>query len=98
MLHSHPALSRSEWQAVSIALNDAARCGCTPQDGKLARLYRLLTGNRAAQPLADRRLEAVRSFVCATRARRRPAEAFVPALRDEGFNDGQVQALALLSL
>lgn len=95
-----PSLSRSEWQAVSIAFNDAANCGCvaTREPGRLQKLYSALTGNVPPRPLADERLEAIRSFVCSTRRSRKPAEALVPVLRDQGFSPAQVDALALLSL
>ena len=100
MIASQPTLSRSEWQAVSIAFKDAATCGCasTREPGRLRRIYGALTGNRPARPLADQRLEAIRSFVCTTRRSRRPADALVPVLRDQGFSPAQVDALALLSL
>ncbi|PZU07500.1 hypothetical protein [Sphingomonas sp.] len=97
---SQPSLSRSEWQAVSIAFNDAAQCGCASarEPGPLRRLYGALTGNRPPRPLADQRLEAIRSFVCTTRRSRKPAEDLVPTLRGQGFSPAQVDALALLSL
>ncbi|MFD1952119.1 hypothetical protein ACFSGX_15200 [Sphingomonas arantia] len=94
-----PDLTRLEWQAVSVALNDASRCGCgtAGKPGVARRLYRALTGIEGPRPLADPRLEAVRSFVGATSRRRRIAEDHVPALHDLGFNDRQVDALARLS-
>jgi hypothetical protein len=94
-----PTLSQPEWQAVSIALSDASRHGCTAagRPGPLRRLYRAITGNEGPRPLADPRLEAVRTFVCETHRQRRAAERHVPALRAHGFNDRQVDALALLS-
>ncbi|MDO6413283.1 hypothetical protein Q4F19_02710 [Sphingomonas sp. BIUV-7] len=100
MIAAQPQLSRSEWQAVSIAFKDVAQCGCTSnrEPGKLRKFYGVLTGNRAPRPLADQRLEAIRSFVCSTRRSRKPAEALVPSLRDQGFSPAQVDALALLSL
>lgn len=97
--HTDLLLSKTEWQAVSVALVDASKCGCTAaaKSGPLGRLFRALTGISGQTPLADPRLEAVRSFVCETRRYRRPAEAHVPALLDHGFNRSQVEALALLS-
>lgn len=98
-----PTLSRAEWQAVSIALKDAADCGCAvaPDSGSLrarvARLYTALTGAETRTPLADARLEAIRRFVCETRRMRRPAERLVPDLVAQGFSRDQVAALALLS-
>jgi hypothetical protein len=100
MFASQPQLSRSEWQAVSIALKDAANCGCASSKapGPLGRIYRALTGNQPSRPLADARLEAIRSFVCTTRRSRKPAQDLAPVLRDQGFSPAQVDALALLSL
>jgi hypothetical protein len=100
---TEPQLSRTEWQAVSIGLQDAARYGCRvpPRPGSLlsglARLWRLLTGAEAPGRLADPRLEALRDFVCATRRRRRPADEVAPALLEQGFNGAQIKALALLA-
>lgn len=100
MLASQPNLSRSEWQAVSIAFNDAAQCGCVSsrEPGLLGRLYTRLTGNEGRKPLADPRLEALRSFVCSTRRTRKPAEGLAAELTAQGFSPAQVDALALLSL
>jgi hypothetical protein len=83
---------------VSVALADAQGGGCRLQarSGPIRRLYHVLTGNTPAGPLADPRLEAVRSFVCETRRYRRPARQHVPALLAHGFNSAQVDALALL--
>lgn len=92
-------LSNLEWQAVAVALNDASRCGCgqTGKPGIARRVMRALTGIEAPRPLADPRLEAVRTFVCETNRHRRIAADHVPALRRHGFNERQVDALALLS-
>lgn len=98
-----PKLSRIEWQAVSIGLQDATQCGCgdLPKPGSLrsglSRLTRMLTGIEGPRPFADPRLEAVRNFVCATQRHRRPADEFAPALLDQGFSRAQIDALALLS-
>ena len=94
-----PTLSQLEWQAVSGALAHASECGCgNPDNPRLAsRLLRALTGSEGPRPLADPRLEAVRTFVCETNRHRRIAKHHVPALLDDGFNDRQVDALALLS-
>ena len=96
---TEPTLSSLEWQAVSVALSDASRCGCgaTGKAGVAGRLFRALTGNKGPRPLADPKLEAVRDFVCETNRHRRIASDYVPALRAFGFNDRQVDALALLS-
>jgi hypothetical protein len=94
-----PTLSQLEWQAVSAALSDASKCGCggSGKPGPLRRLFGALTGNEEPGPLGDPRLEAVRSFVCETNRHRRIARHYVPALLGHGFNDRQVDALALLS-
>ena len=100
MIHQNfPDLSQAEWRAVSIALKDDGTGGCAggSGDGVMARLMRALTGNDRPRPLADPRLEAVRSFVCATRRARRPAERLAPTLAAQGFNDRQIEALALLA-
>ncbi len=95
-----PALSTAEWRAVRVAFNDAAdaRCGgITAEPGRLSRLFTMLTGIEPKRPLADPRLETLRSFVCETRATRREASALVPALSAQGFNRAQIRALALLA-
>src|SRR3546814_6213633 len=100
MTTEKPRLSRIEWQAVSIGLQDAAKCGCgeLPRPGSLrSRLSRMLTGIAAPRPLADPRLEAVRNFVCATQRHRRRADEYATALEQQGFNRAQIEALALLS-
>lgn len=99
-----PRLSRIEWQAVSIGLQDAARCGCgdVTKPGslrsRLSRLSRMLTGIEPPKPFADPRLEALRSFVCASQRHRRRADEYAPALEQQGFNRAQIEALALLSV
>lgn len=99
MSSDFPELSKAEWKAVSIAMNDAANCGCAARSepNRLSRLFTALTGIERPRPLADPRLETLRQFVCDTHRNRRPAEHFVPALMDQGFNTAQVQALALLA-
>lgn len=92
-----PQLSRAEWRAVAIALDEAARAPLAAGRGLLGRLYAWATGNEPLRPLADPRLEAVRAFVFETRRRHRPAEERIPALLEQGFNCRQVKALALLS-
>ncbi len=97
-----PRLSRTEWLAVSIGIQDALRCGCgDPPDAhsltsRLKRVSRALTGIEAPRPLADPRLEALRRFVCATR-RQGGANDYAPALLEHGFKPAQVEAIALLS-
>ena len=100
VLAGEPKLNRTDWQAVSIAFNDAADCGCGDagaKPGLLGRFYGALTGNEPRRPLADPRLEAIRRFVCETRRSRRRADAHVPGLVEQGFTRDQIDALAFLS-
>ena len=94
-----PELTENEWRAVSVALNDAAGHGYVAPDGSgpFSRLLAWFTGIEARRPLADPRLEALRAFVCTTRARRAAAVEFVPALAKHGYNDRQIAAIALLA-
>lgn len=101
---TEPRLSSLEWSAVSIALNDAARCGCAAtsrgRDASLpVRIAEMVFG-RSQHPnaLADPKLEAIRRFVCATSRRRAPASEFVAPLAEQGFNQAQIDAIALLSV
>jgi len=95
MASNEPELSPAEWRAVSIAINDAARFACVEkrEPGFFGRLYRALTGNTPPRPLADSRLEAIRSFVCAVRRHHRADPSILESL---GFNPRQVQALTML--
>jgi hypothetical protein len=99
-----PNLSTLEWSAVSIALQDAASCGCaaaTPDHAPKrlhTRALELVFGTRRPNRLADPRLEAIRQFVCTTRRQRKPAESLAPALSQHGFNQAQIDAIALLSI
>jgi hypothetical protein len=101
--HATPELSRLEWSAVSVALQDAAKCDCAAAEAAgrrsvIGRSLELLVGSRRPNPLADPRLEAIRRFVCTTRRRRRPAAELAPALADHGFTAAQIDAIALLSI
>lgn len=98
-----PSLSKLEWSAVAIALQDANSCGCGagdvgPSRGLVDRLASALFDLRRPTGLADPKLEAVRRFVCATSRNRRPASDLVPTLADHGFSPAQIDALALLSI
>ena len=103
MASSVAELSKTEWMAVAVALNDANAFGCSipPEAGslrdKLSGAARTLFGIEQRKQLADPRLETLRRFVCTTRARRRPADEFMPALLQHGFNPAQVDAIAQLS-
>jgi len=98
-----PKLGRIEWHAVSIGLQDVAKCGCgdIPKPGSLrsglTSLSRMMTGIEPPRPLADPRLEAVRKFVCVTQRLRRRADKYAPALEEQGFNRAQIETLALLA-
>ena len=93
-----PTLSRNEWHAVSIALNDAASAGCAAvSNSLLGRIYTALTGNEPRRPLADERLETIRRFVCATRRHSAAANDLVPELEAQGFSRAQLEAIALLA-
>ena len=94
-----PDLSRAEWRAVAIALNDAEHSACAVmrRPGRMSRLWTALTGNEPPRPLADPRLETLRGYVCAVRRQARRAEAYIPDLLSLGFNRAQLDAIALLS-
>lgn len=98
-----PKLSRAEWLAVSIGIQDAMKGGCwaPPAAGPLTsgfkRLTRVLTGIEPPRPLADPRLEALRRFVCSARRQRDDADDHARALLEHGFNPAQVEAITLLS-
>jgi hypothetical protein len=99
MARTTPDLSRAEWRAVAIALNDAERSPCAParRSGRMSRFWTALTGNEPPRPLADPRLETLRGYVCAVRRRARRAEAYVPDLFALGFNRAQLDAIAILA-
>ena len=94
-----PALSRAEWRAVAIALNDADHSAAVAphRPGFLSRLWTALTGNEPRRPLADPRLDTLRSYVFAVRRHPRRAANYVPILIALGFNHAQLHAIALLS-
>lgn len=98
-----PQLSRIEWQAVSVALRDAADCGCAipPRPGSLrdraTRTLRAIFGGSPRTALADPRLEALRRFVCTTRVSRGPAAEQAETLAAHGFSRAQIDAIALIS-
>ncbi len=95
-----PVLSRAEWQAVAVALNDAERLPCggvAVAEGPVARAYRWLTGVEAPRPLADPRLEAVRRFVCAVRSGSGRLREIAPELKGFGYTPAQIEALRLVA-
>ncbi len=96
---SHPDLSPAEWRAVAIALRDAAHEGAGSSSwwGTLRHVLLWLSGHRPANRLADPRLEAIRAFVSEARCRRRIEPHLLDRLALRGFNQRQIEALALLS-
>lgn len=99
---SEVLLSDIERQAVEIGIRDAD-CGCAVgTDGRslrarLARLARVVAGERGRRPLADAKLELVREFACRTRRQHRPAERLIPALVKLGYGTDQIGRLAALA-
>lgn len=97
-------LSRSEWQAVSKALEDVAHCGCAeePAPGSvragLSGLYAAVTGKPRSKPMLDERQATLRRFACESFRTGKPAFDHAPALATLGFNAAQIEALGLLSL
>lgn len=94
-------LTVTERTVVSIALQDAERCGCAAEQAigsttRFRRLVKLLFGSGRPTPLADPRLEAIRRFVCANR-RRDTTEDLATPLADHGLSESQIAALAHLS-
>jgi hypothetical protein len=92
-------LNRLEWQAVSIALNDAATCGCGSIT-KRASVTKFLQSIFQVKPitaLADPKLEAVRRFVCETKQRGPSVSMHEAALAAHGYNGRQIAMLALVS-
>lgn len=98
-----PALSRTEWLAVSIGLQDAVKHGCDGRssptwfEGRLQRLASLLCGIERPRPLADPRLETLRQFVCSVRSGHAIDNEHAPRLLEQGFNPAQLNAIALLA-
>lgn len=93
-------LSRSDWQAVTVALHDVERCGCAASDkpaGRLRRLFRALFGFEPPRPLADPRLEAVRRFVCAVRREGARAADYAAQLAGFGYSPAQIEALRVIA-
>ncbi len=101
---ARPNLSALEWQVVAAAFSDASgrACGSPRKPSRLALGFRHLleavTGLKAAQPLADPRLERLRFFLCFTRDNGRPSRRIWEELLELGFSEAQVEALALLAL
>ncbi len=93
------ALSALEWQVIGLAIREAGRFG----GGRIRaatrwrRFVGFVTGNDTLRPLADPRLETLRSFVCAARNGHRAAERFAGRLLEMGFTRDQVGAVRMLA-
>ncbi|WBO23414.1 hypothetical protein [Sphingomonas abietis] len=100
-IKAQPHLTTAEWQAVTVALRDAARFGCAaPQgkpEGRVSRLFRALTGIEQPRPLADPRLDAVRRFVCASRRNVARAREIASELMAMGYSRDQIEALRIVA-
>ena len=98
---SQPHLSTAEWQAITVALRDAERFACSaPKDsaeGRMMRLFRMLTGIEKPRPLADPRLDAVRRFVCASRRNVARAREIASELTAFGYSRDQIEALRIVA-
>lgn len=95
-------LSAIEHRAIQVGILDADRGWFVPgpEQGlrsKLARLSRVIAGQRGGQPLADARLELVREFAFWTRRQHRPAEQLIPALLKQGYGPDQIGTFAALA-
>lgn len=92
-------LSKLERQALEVGILDAD-CGCrvTNDDGRLVtrmtKLWRVIAGQRARQPLADPKLDLVREFACRTRREHRPAKQLIPALIRQGYAVDKIGSFA----
>ena len=101
---TRPNLTALEWQVVAAAFSDASghACGRERKPSRITSLVRrsleALTGLRASPPLADPRLEKLRFFLCFTRDNGRPSQRVWEELLELGFNEAQLEALALLAL
>lgn len=93
-----PPLSPLEWKVVSLAMREANEggCGATARRGWFGRMVGGATGLRPKLPLADPRLEALRSYVCQVRDRA-DASGLDQRLVELGFHPGQVSAVAMLA-
>lgn len=93
------AFSALEWKVVTIALREAAHWG----GGRVQAATRWrqvmgwFTGQESVRPLADPRLEALRSFVCAVRSGHRMAERCAARLVECGFDGDQISAVRTLA-
>ena len=93
------ALSALEWKVVSLAMREAANRGGgrVRAPTRWRRLLGWFTGQDAVRPLADPRLEALRSFVCAARSGHRMVERLAGRLIEFGFDRDQISAVQALA-
>jgi hypothetical protein len=91
------ALSALEWQVIGLAIREAGRGGGIVVSTRWRKLVSLLTGRETTRPLADPRLETLRSFVCAARNGHRLAERLATRLIDLGFSRDQIVAVRMLA-
>jgi hypothetical protein len=98
---TQPRLTTAEWQAVTVALRDVERFTCAAPagkaEGRLARLFRAVTGIEQPRPLADPRLDAVRRFVCASRRNMARAKEVAAELIDFGYSRDQIEVLRMIA-
>ena len=97
---SHPPLTLTtpEWRAVAIALRDAEHAGAAlPPLLQPLRRFFVWMGGQKPNRLADPGLEAIRLFVSETRRRRTVDPRLSDLLARRGFNQRQIEALALLA-
>lgn len=91
-----------ERQAVELGIMDADSgwMVSAPAEGlraKHAQLTRVVTGQRGHQPLANPRLELVRTFAALTHCQHRPADRLIPALQQQGYEPSQIAAFTALA-
>lgn len=91
--------STLEWKVVMLAMREATGWG----RGRIRtatrwrRLVSWFTGQDAVRPLADPRLEALRSFVCAVHSGHRMAGRCAARLIEYGFDRDQISAVRTLA-
>jgi hypothetical protein len=103
-LVGHPLLTSLEWKVVSLALREAETAGCgglASPPSRVRRMFRkmgsALFGWNYSNPLADRRLELLRRFVCALRKDLKRAERLAVKLVELGFSQAQLTSVKLMA-
>jgi len=98
---AQPRLTTAEWQAVTVALRDVERFTCAAPvgktEGRIARLFRAVTGIEKPTALADPRLDAIRRFVCASRRNMARARDVAAELIAFGYSRDQIEALRMIA-